>query len=176
MTGLAPGAAMREARKHDRGDMSNHQGKRDVGDNLVHLFHRFAGLLGEHPGKRSSLLVSAINDEHGYHGRCKEEEQEKNHESAAGTVTDMTLSPKEQEVAHIAKGGRRGIRKVREARMRRPDKTPNDTRQDQNADRISGPDMHGEEVFLGQVGDREAQDQSPVKDPYEPVPHIDTPV
>ena len=43
-----------------------------------------------------------------------------------------------------------------------------------NADCVTGPpDMHGQHIVFGQIGDREARDQEPVEDPHERVPHVD---
>ena len=47
--------------------------------------------------------------------------------------------------------------------MGRPDEAPDDPRHDQPADHVAGPDMHFEEVVLGQIGDGEGHDQGPVE-------------
>src|SRR5215471_16404410 len=44
-------------------DVSDDERKRDIGDQFVPLLERFAEFLGEHAGKRSRLLIAAINHE-----------------------------------------------------------------------------------------------------------------
>jgi hypothetical protein len=53
---------MCEAREDNRGDMKKNEGKGDIGDDLVHLLHLLAGRLGDHSGKRTRLLIAAIDD------------------------------------------------------------------------------------------------------------------
>ena len=87
-------------------------------------------------------------------------------------MTEMALGAKQHQVAHVAKRGAGRVEKIGETRMRRADKAPYDPRHHQGSDQITGPDMQGEEVVLGQIGDGEGDDQRPVKDPYERIPDI----
>ena len=83
--------------------MSKDQSERDIGKQLMHLFDQLAGLLGEHAGQRSCLLVAAIDHEPGRHGRGEQHEQEQHHGAAAWAVAEMALGAQQQEIAHVAK-------------------------------------------------------------------------
>lgn len=52
--------------------MSQDESKGDVGDDLVDLLHRLAGVLREHRGNRPRLLIAAIDNEAGHHRRSQE--------------------------------------------------------------------------------------------------------
>ena len=54
-----------------------------------------------------------------------------------------------------------------------PDEAPDQTRNNQYTHHIASPDMNGEQVILGEVGDCKGRDQRPVEDPHKPVPHAE---
>jgi hypothetical protein len=88
-------------------------------------------------------------------------------------VTEIAASAQQDEIAHIAERGGRIVEEVREARVTGRDEPPQHPRHDERPDHVTRPDMHAEKVVLGEVGDGEAGDKRPMKDPHERIPHID---
>jgi hypothetical protein len=155
---------MHEARQDHRRDMHEHERQGDVGDELMHPFHCLACFLAEHPGERSGLLVAAVDHKSGHHCRRDEYQKDHDHGAAAWAVAEVALPAKPDEIAHVTNCGGRVINEVGEARVARADEAPQDSRHDQEADQIAGPDMQVKQVALGEIGDVKASDQAPVKE------------
>jgi hypothetical protein len=137
------------------------------------VFHGFAGGLGEHSGKRPRLLVAAIDHEAGHDCRGEKHEQQHDHGAPARAMAEMALGAEQHEIADVTQRVGWRVDEVGEARVSRPDETPDHASQDQHADRIARPDMHLEEIVLGQISDRKGHNQGPVEYPDERIPDID---
>ena len=109
------------------------------------------------------MLLAAVNDEAGHHSCREEGEEQHNHDAPAGTVAEMPFGAEQQKVAHIAQRFARRVNEIREAGVLRADEAPDDSRNDQGAYHITRPDMHSEQVILGQVCDEEGSDERPVE-------------
>ena len=131
--------------------------------------HRLAGVLREHPGQRPRLLVAAIRNEAGHHRRGQEHKERNHHGTAAGAMPEIALGAEQDEVVHIADGRGGSVDKVGEARAGWPDEAPNHARHDQKTDHIARPDMHGEQIVFGEIGDGEAHDEAPMEQPHKRV-------
>ena len=162
---------MRVARKRHAREVEEDERKRDVGKYLVHLLYGLTRVLAEHAGKRPSLLLATIDDKTGHHCRGEEHEERVDHSGAARAVAEIALGAQGDQVAQISERLGRAVGKIREARVARPNKTPNHPRHDENARHIARPHMHDKRI-LGEVGDGKGQHQGPMGESYETVPHI----
>ena len=153
--------------------MDEDQDKCDVREYLVPLLHRLTGLPGKHSGKRSCLLVTTIDYEAGDDGSGQEYQQQYHHIAAAGAVAEMACATaKQNQIAHIAKHGGRRVEEIGEEGMRRTNKAPKDAGHNEHTDRIACPDMNGQRVVFGEIGDGKCRDEDPVENPYEEIPYI----
>ena len=59
-------------------------------------------ILSEHSGKRSRLLLAAIDDESRRNRGKQEGEQQHDHGATARTMTQMAFGTEQDEVAHVA--------------------------------------------------------------------------
>jgi hypothetical protein len=57
--------------------------------------------------------------------------------------------------------------------MVRTNKAPNDAGHNEHTDHIASPNMNGQRVVFGEIGDREGHDQGPMEQTHEGVPDID---
>ena len=83
---------MRKARKRHACDVEEDQRERDVGNEFVGILHSFTRLLGEHSGKRSSLLIAPINDETRHNGCSKENEKHQHNGPAPRAMPKVVAS------------------------------------------------------------------------------------
>jgi hypothetical protein len=97
-------------------EMEEHEGERDVGEDLVSLLYGFPSILAEHTSKWSRLLLASIDDE-SCNYRCGEENDEcEHHGRAARAVAEIALRARGGHVAQIGKRLSRTVGEVREAR------------------------------------------------------------
>ncbi len=54
--------AMREARDHHRCDMCQHQGKRQVSEDIVHVLQSFGAFFADDACEEAALVLSAVYD------------------------------------------------------------------------------------------------------------------
>ena len=88
-------------------------------------------------------------------------------------MTEVALGSKQNEIAQVSERRTRAVDEVREACMAWSDEAPKQTCDNQHTDNIPGPDMHREQVILGEIGNCKGSDQRPVEDPHKSVPNAD---